>query len=120
MQIQVRANHSVQTPASLEDWARRELGQALARFGDDLSSLEVHLEDTNAGRSSADHKRCTLEARLNGLEPVAVHHAAERLDDALRGACDKLLRSLDRTLARQRDATHRQRQSIRRGQEDED
>lgn len=120
MQIQVRANHTVQTPASLENWASRALGQALARFADEISSLEVHLEDINDGRISADHKRCTLQARLHGLEPVAVQHAAERLDDALRGACDKLLRSLDRALARQRDATHRQRASIRHGQEDED
>ena len=114
MQIQVRSNQSVQTPASLEAWARGELDTALARFGDELTSLEVHLEDVKASRLSADHKRCTLEARLRGHEPVAVQHAAERLDEALRGACDKLLRSLDRTLARQRDATHRQRTSIRR------
>ena len=115
MQIQVRSNHSVQTPASLEAWARGELGPALARFAEDIGRLEVHLEDVTAGRLSADHKRCTLEARLHGLEPVAVQHAAERLDEAVRGACDKLLRSLDRALGRQRDATHRQRESIRRG-----
>lgn len=114
MQIQVRANHTVQTPASLEAWARAELGPDLARFADQISSLEVHLEDTNAARTSADHKRCTLEARLHGREPVAVQHAAERLDEALYGARDKLQRSLERALARQYDATHRQRDSIRR------
>lgn len=114
MQIQVHSNHTVQTPSSLEDWVRRELGQALNRFSDELTGLEVHLEDIDASRTSADHKRCTLQARLRGHEPVAVQHAGKRLDEALHGACDKLLRSLDRALARQRDANHRQRGSIRR------
>lgn len=114
MQIQVHANHTVQTSASLEQWARAELAQALGRFGDELTALDVHLADINSDRVSADHKRCTLEARLNGRAPLAVHHQAERLDEALRGACDKLRRALDRERAKLRDAQHRRRDSIRR------
>ena len=117
MQIQVRSNHTVQTSASLEEWARQELVKALERFGDELTSVEVHLADINSGRVSEDHKRCTIEARLNGRDPVAVHHQAERLDDALHGASDKLKRSLERELGKQRDLTHRRRESIRRGTE---
>lgn len=115
MQIQVRSNRTVNTSASLEDWARSELSKGLERFRDELTGLEVHLADINGDRISADHKRCTIEARINGRDPLAVHHQAERLDEALLGACDKLRRSLDRELSKQRDAQHRQRDSIRRG-----
>lgn len=117
MLIQVRSNHTVQTSASLEQWVRKELTRALERFQDELSSLEVHLADINSGRVSEDHKRCAIEARLNGRDPVAVHHQAERLDDALHGAVDKLKRSLERELGKQHDLNHRRRESIRRSSE---
>ena len=113
MQIQVHSNHTVNTSASLEEWARRELGQALDRFADEISCLEVHLSDINSDRVSEDHKRCMIEARLHGREPLAVNHQAPRLDEALYGACDKLTRSLDSTLGKARDL-HRRRETIRR------
>lgn len=107
----------MQTSASLEEWARQELSRGLERFQDEVSSLEVHLADINSTRTSDNHKRCTIEARLGGRDPVAVHHQAERLDEALHGALEKLKRSLERELGKVRDLTHRKRESIRRGTE---
>lgn len=114
MQIQVHANHTVNTSASLEAWARQALTEGLERFRGEISSLEVHLADINGERRSEDHKRCLLEARLLGRSPLAVRHQAERLDEALQGACDKLRRALDRELGKQQDQ-RQARDTIRRG-----
>lgn len=99
MQVQVNANHSVRTHESLERWASEELHTSLRRFGNDITSVEVHLSDENSDRISPDHKRCMIEARLANHPPVAVNHQAASLDEAFRGAMDKLRRSLDHTLA---------------------
>ena len=115
MQIRVHANHTISTSGSLEPWAQASISPALGRFAEDITAVEVHLSDINAGRVSADHKRCNIEARVRGREPVAVQHKAERLDEALQGACDKLRRALERELGKLRDPQHRQRESIRHG-----
>ncbi len=115
MQVQVNANQSVQTHESLERWAREEITASLRRFGNDITSVEVHLSDENSDRISADHKRCMLEARLANHPPVAVNHQASSLDEAFRGALDKLRRALDHTFGKLRD--QRDRSSIRRAGE---
>ena len=111
MQVRVNANHTIQTQESLERWTAQTVTQALQRFADDITSLEVHFSDENGERTSADQRRCMIEARLNGHVPVAVSGHAERLDDALRGAIDKLKSALDHALAKGRP---RSRDSIRR------
>jgi ribosome-associated translation inhibitor RaiA len=113
MQVQVNANHTVQTDESLERWARTELTEGLSRFRHEITSVEVHLSDQNSDRLSPDHKRCLIEARLVNHAPMAVNHAAPRLDEAFRGAADKLKRALEHSLGRLRD--HRMRDSIRHG-----
>lgn len=115
MQVQVNANNSVRTHESLERWAREELHASLRRFGNDITSVEVHLSDENSDRISPDHKRCMLEARLSNHPPVAVNHQAASLDEAFRGATEKLRRSLDHTFGKLRD--QRDRRSVRRSAE---
>ena len=112
MQVLVNANHTVQTDESLERWARTELTDGLSRFRHEITSVEVHLSDQNSDRLTPDQKRCLMEARLVNHAPLAVNHVAPRLDEAFRGAADKLKRALERTLGRLRD--HRLRDSIRR------
>ena len=112
MQVQVNANHTVQTDESLERWARTELTDGLSRFRHEITSVEVHLSDQNSDRLSPDHKRCLIEARLVNHAPMAVNHVAPRLDAAFRGAADKLKRALEHSLGRLRD--NGLRKSIRR------
>ncbi len=68
----------------------------LARFRDRLTRVEVHLSDVNGPRGGVDH-RCLLEARPEGLQPVAVSHEAGSKPEALRGAVDKMHRMLTST-----------------------
>ena len=112
MQIKVNANHTVHTDESLERWARTELTEGLSRFRHEITSVEVHLSDQNSDRLSPDQKRCLIEARLVSHAPMAVNHVAPRLDEAFRGAAEKLKRALEHTMGRLRD--HRLRDSIRR------
>lgn len=112
MQVHVNANNSVNTHESLERWAREELKASLRRFGNDITSVEMHLSDENNDRISPEHKRCMLEARLANHPPVAVNHQAGNLDEAIRGAIEKLRRALDHTFGKLRD--QRNRASIRR------
>ena len=104
MQIQLNTDNHVHGEASLADWAERELRDRLQRFVDHVTRIEVHLSDIKRARVGEHDKRCKLEARLAGRQPVAVHHDAGKVADALHGAADKLARALDSALGRVRDA----------------
>lgn len=111
MQVQLNTDAKVQGPESLAQWVETELKDKLARFRDHITRIEVHLSDASASRVGLTDKRCKLEARLAGRQPVTVSHDAAKVADALHGAADKLSRALDTDLGRARDA--RGRESIR-------
>ena len=79
-----------------------DLNRTLARFSRQITRIEVHFRDTNADKSGASDKECTLEARVSGQDPTAVTHAAPTLSAAFHGARDKLVRALDKRLAKLR------------------
>lgn len=108
MQIQVNTDASIQGSESLNEWATRELNERLARFRDHITRIEVHLTDVNAARSGDLDKRCLLEVRLAGRQPLAVSHVADRLSDALVGASARLHNALDAALGKDRDANRRE------------
>ena len=110
MQVQVNTT-GVANKESLDRWADDELRQQLHRFADELTRVEVHLSDENGQRASDADKRCVMEARLAHHAPLAVTHDAATLDDAFRGAIDKLKRQLEHKLDRQ--TKHRDRTTIR-------
>ena len=100
MQIQVNSNHTMNTGESFERWASTTLNESLSRFKDDITRIEVHMSDENADKTSADQKRCMMEARLAHHEPLAVNHHAPSQDEAFRGASEKLKRVLEHTLGK--------------------
>lgn len=100
MQIQVNASNGIENKDTLERWADAEIRDNLARFVEDVTRVEIHLSDENAGKSGAGDKRCTMEARLAHHQPVAVSNDAPTLDEAFRGASGKLKRLLEHTLAK--------------------
>jgi len=107
MQIQVNTDANVQGRDSLTNWVSAELSDKLQRFRDHVTRIEVHLSDASATRVGETDKRCTLEARLAGRQPVAVSHDAAKVADALHGAMEKLQRKLDTLVGRARDARGR-------------
>ena len=111
MQIQVNTSNGIENKDTLERWADTEIKQHLSRFDEDVTRVEVHLSDENHDKAGGGDKRCVMEARLAHHQPLAVTQHGNTLDEAFRGAADKLKRLLDSTLGRLNN--HRDRDSIR-------
>lgn len=103
MQVQVHTDDHIQGGESLARWVQDEAGTRLARFRDQVTRLEVHLTDVDAGKSGAGDKRCVVEARPAGRQPIAVNAEADKVADAFTSAVDKLVRALDNDLGRAKD-----------------
>jgi Sigma 54 modulation protein / S30EA ribosomal protein len=103
MQIQVNTDKNIAGREALVRKVEAGVETALARFSTHLTRVEVHLADESAGASTVADMRCTMEARPSGQQPVAVTHHADTLDEACRGAAQKLQNLLATRFGRLRD-----------------
>lgn len=118
MKIQVNTSNDIENKDALESWASDYLNEHLARFEQDITSVEVQMSDENhAAKGGGVDKRCMMEARVNGRAPVAVTHYAPDQNLAFRGAADKLASALDHAFGKLDRREHRVRDTIRRDPE---
>ena len=103
MQVQINTGHNIEGREALVARCRGVMESALDRFSDRITRVEVHLSDENGKKSGPDDKRCMIEARLEGQQPIAVTHHAATLDQAVDGAADKISRLIEHTLGRLHD-----------------
>lgn len=97
MQIQVHTDNHIEGSSALAGQVEAEVESALERFGTRITRVEVHLGDDNGAKRSDNDKRCRMEARVAGLDPIAASHNANSLEDALAGAVATLRQNLQRT-----------------------
>jgi len=107
MQVQINTDHNIEGSEAFTTQVRGVVESALARFSDHITRVEVHLSDENSHKSGQNDKRCMLEARLEGRQPIAVTHQAATLEEAVRGAADKMTRLIESTMGRLRDQKNR-------------
>ena len=98
MQVQVHTDDKIHGGESLAQWVQQEALSRLARFRDTVTRIEVFLTDEDAGKSGANDKRCRIEARPAGRQPITVTADADKVADAFTGAADKLVRAIDHYL----------------------
>lgn len=97
MQIQFNTDSTIEGHERLQAYFSEELQKTLSRFDDKITRVEVHLGDQNKEKFGIDDKRCMIEVRLAGLNPLAVTHNADTIEKAFSGASDKIKRVLTTT-----------------------
>jgi hypothetical protein len=108
MHIEVSTDSNIKGSAELTRQVEAVVEAALDRFRERITAVGVFLSDENSGaKRGDDDKRCVMEARPAGLQPIAVSHRGATLDQAIEGAADTLEKTLKRTLGRLDDPTGR-------------
>ena len=72
MHMQIKTDHGIEGREVLTDRVRVMVQSALSRFGKRITRVEVHQSDENGDKSGRGDKRCVMEARLTGRQPIAV------------------------------------------------
>ncbi len=104
MLVQVKTDNNIQGSAELSEHVEAVVNDTFSWFGQRLTRVEVYLADENSDQKQTElDKRCTMEARLAGLQPITVHHMGSTVDQAIYGAAEKLEETLKRTLGRLED-----------------
>lgn len=97
MQIQFNTDKTVEGHERMQNHFSTEIEAKLKRFEDKITRLEIHVGDENSDKFGLDDKRCMIEARLAGINPIAVTHNADTIEKAFSGAADKIKKVLDTT-----------------------
>jgi hypothetical protein len=102
MLVRLNRDNNLAGGIEMDAWVEREVSAAMLRFGTQVTRVEVFLSDENSHKEGGLDKKCTLEARLAGLEPIAVSQQAGDYRSALDAALETLQVTLDRKLQRLR------------------
>ncbi len=102
MQIQVNANHGITGGEALGSYVEDLMSSTLDHHKDQVTRVEVHLADENGPRGGDNDLRCTIEARIRGLQPFAVTHHAADIHQAIDGAAEKIQRLVNKEVEKRR------------------
>ncbi len=102
MTIQFNTANNVNGTETLNARLSAVIAEKLSRFGDQITRIEAHLSDNNGHKEGLNDKQCVLEARLEGLQPIAVTNLANNYDDAVTGATTKMKAALDTAIGKLR------------------
>lgn len=103
MKIQINTGHNIDGHEAMARHAESVVETTLGHLAEQVTRVEAHLSDENSEKGGSRDKRCLLEARLEGRQPVAVTHEADTIEQAIAGAAEKVKHALDHTLARSGD-----------------
>jgi ribosome-associated translation inhibitor RaiA len=102
MNIQINTDNHFAGREALHQRTEAAVSNVLGHLAEHITRVEVHLSDENGTKTGGRDKRCMMEARLEGHQPIAVTDEAETMAQAIDGAADKLKSALDSTLGRLR------------------
>jgi hypothetical protein len=100
MHIEVSTDNSIDGSEALTNLIKGLVQHELAYLDEHLTRIEVHLSDARTGTTGQEDKHCMIEGRLKGRQPAVAKHAAATLEQAVKGAADKLKSSLESTLGK--------------------
>lgn len=105
MNIQINIGEGERS-APLREGAEQIVRNALERFGQRITRVELHLRDHNGPKAGVD-RQCKIEVRLSGRDPITVDATAADAATALKDAASKAERAVDRLLDKERTNTRR-------------
>lgn len=100
MDIQINTSNAVDGTGGFAEAMEQAARSHLSRFEDRLTRIELHFSDDSAARGTVNDKRCSIEARLAGDDPITVTNEAATLDLAASGALTKMTTALDRQMGK--------------------
>ena len=103
MTIQLNADKNLNIHESFREKLNDLLSKGLSSFSEHITRLEVHLSDENGGKDGLNDKRCLLEARLEGRQPIAVTADGHTYEQSVKAAIEKLKTMLNTIIGRLRE-----------------
>jgi ribosomal subunit interface protein len=95
MKIQVNTDNHIDGAEDLINYIETLFADKLKRFDAHLTRLEIHLSDENAGKGGANDKKCSVEARMDGHEPIFASAQSDVMHISINEALQKIKRGIE-------------------------
>ncbi|GGI26392.1 HPF/RaiA family ribosome-associated protein [Pedobacter mendelii] len=96
MTIHLNTDKNLTIHQEYEDKIQTQITDALSRFSDLITRVDVHLSDENGSKDGLEDKRCLIEAKITGKEPIAVTNFGNNYDLAIAGSLSKMKSALEK------------------------
>lgn len=103
MQIQINTGRNIAGHERVESHYAGELEKSFHRFEERISRVEVHFSDENSAKSGVDDKKCVIEVRMAGANPIVGSSFGGSQEKAFWGAVDKVTKMLSSAFEKARD-----------------
>lgn len=118
MQIQLNSDNHIVSSSGLFERVQKTVEHELRHVAASITRVEVHVNDVNSAKKGEHDKRCMLEARLAGMQPLSAEHRAQTVDLAVKGAALQLARAIKTSLGKA-DTGEKRGASIRHAMQDD-
>lgn len=102
MEIQFNTDNNIEGKKALETYVNELVGSALSRYEDMITRIEIHLGDENGNKKGPKDKKCTIECRMKGMDPIAVTSHEDNLKNAVSTSIDKMKAALTTRVGKMR------------------
>lgn len=102
MMIKIHTDNTLDGHERMETYFTNIVDEALKRFEDNITRVDVYLGDENNGKFGTDDKRCTIEAHMAGKPPLAVVNHSDTIEKSVNGALDKMKKVLNTNFSKMR------------------
>lgn len=100
MFIQINTDNQIESDSERDSRLEEQIRHRLSRFEERITDVQVHVSDVNGPRSGAADLKCTLEARVNGRQPLAVSEQGTTVEGAVMAAAKTAVKALDNQFGR--------------------
>jgi hypothetical protein len=94
MKIQVNSDKTIAADASMIRFVKGDVRKVLGRFAAKITRVEVHLSDIDNRKTRQADKRCLVEVRPAGAQPLAASATDRKLASAVHEGLRKMQRLL--------------------------
>ncbi len=102
MIIQINTDNNLTVHEAFNAELDERIKEKLHRFAGQLTRVEVHLSDENGSKEGQKDKRCLMEARMEGMQPIVVTDMNDTMMQAVNGAIVKMKAALDTAVGKVR------------------
>lgn len=100
MTIQINSDKTINWEKRSSEYFSSQISDSLKRFEAHITRIEVHLKDVNGKKEGVNDISCLLEARLEGMKPIAVTSQADTVDVAISSATNKAKAAMNTILGK--------------------
>lgn len=102
MEILINTDNNIEGTAEMIAYFKSTIEHDLDRFSDHLTRIEVKISDENGEKSVGNDKRCVMEARMKGMDPIAVTSFETTVEKSVKEATSKMRTSLEKLMGKLR------------------